>query len=49
MVVLPKSINAARIAENAKISSTSSLTLTMEEVDLPEEVTATGWDPRDQR
>ncbi len=49
MVVLPKSINAARIAENAKIFDFELDADAMKKLDSLEEGTATGWDPRDQR
>jgi diketogulonate reductase-like aldo/keto reductase len=49
MVVLPKSVNAARIAENAKVFDFELDAAAMKALDALEEGAATGWDPREQR
>ena len=49
MVVLPKSVNAARIAENAKVFDFELDADAMKALDALEEGAATGWDPREQR
>jgi methylglyoxal/glyoxal reductase len=48
MVVLPKSVNEARIAENAALDFTLDAAA-MSALDALEAGTATGWDPRTQR
>jgi diketogulonate reductase-like aldo/keto reductase len=48
-VVLPKSSNEARIAENADIFGFVLDPAAMAELDALEEGLATGWDPRDQK
>jgi diketogulonate reductase-like aldo/keto reductase len=48
LVVLPKSANAARIAENAEIFDFSLDAKGMAELDGLDEGLATGWDPRTQ-
>lgn len=49
MAVLPKSVNGARIAENAKIFDFVLGAEEMKKLDALEEGAATGWDPRQQR
>jgi diketogulonate reductase-like aldo/keto reductase len=49
MAVLPKSVNGARIAENAKIFDFELGAEEMKKLDALEEGAATGWDPRQQR
>jgi len=49
MVVLPKSVNDGRIAENAKIFDFELDTDAMHRLDALEEGAATGWDPRQQK
>ena len=48
MVVLPKSVNAARIAENADIFGCALEPREMRLLDDLEQWYATGWDPREQ-
>ena len=49
MVVLPKSVNEARIAENAKVFDFELDADAMQQLDALEEGAATGWDPRKQK
>ena len=49
MVVLPKSVNESRIAENAKIFDFELDAEAMKSLDALEAGAATGWDPRNQR
>jgi diketogulonate reductase-like aldo/keto reductase len=49
MVVLPKSVNEARIVENAKVFDFTLDADAMEQLDALEEGAATGWDPRKQK
>jgi diketogulonate reductase-like aldo/keto reductase len=49
MVVLPKSVNEARIAENAKVFDFQLDAGDMERLDALEEGAPTGWDPRKQK
>ena len=49
MVVLPKSVNPARIAENANIFDFQLDADAMQQLDTLEEGAATGWDPRKQK
>ena len=49
MVVLPKSVNEARIAENANVFDFELDADAMKKLDALEQGAATGWDPRDQR
>lgn len=49
MVVLPKSVHAKRIAENAAIFDFELPPETMSELDALEEGLVTGWDPRTER
>ncbi len=49
MVVLPKSVNEARIAENAKVFDFELGPDDMRRIDALDEGRATGWDPRDQK
>jgi diketogulonate reductase-like aldo/keto reductase len=49
MVVLPKSVNEARIAENAKVFDFELDADAMKKLDALEQGAATGWDPREQR
>jgi diketogulonate reductase-like aldo/keto reductase len=49
MVVLPKSINEGRIAENAKAFDFELDAVAMKRLDSLEEGAATGWDPRRQK
>lgn len=48
MVVLPKSVNPARIAENAKVFDFTLGADVMEQLDALEQGRPTGWDPREQ-
>ena len=48
-VVLPKSVNEPRIAENAALFDFTLDALAMAALDALEEGHATGWDPRNQR
>ena len=48
MVVLPKSVNAARIAENADVFGFALEPREMGLLDALEQGHATGWDPRQQ-
>lgn len=48
MIVLPKSVNAARIAENADVFGFALEPREMRLLDDLEQGHATGWDPRDQ-
>jgi diketogulonate reductase-like aldo/keto reductase len=48
MVILPKSANPTRIAENAKVFDFTLDDRAMAELDALEEGYATGWDPRTQ-
>lgn len=48
MVVLPKSVNASRIAENANIFGFALESQEMRALDDLEQGHATGWDPREQ-
>jgi diketogulonate reductase-like aldo/keto reductase len=49
LVILPKSVHAERIAENAKLFDFELDADAMKKLDALEEGTATGWDPRNQR
>ncbi len=49
MVVLPKSVNEGRIAENAALFDFALDADAMNRLDALEEGAATGWDPRQQR
>ena len=49
LVILPKSVHAERIDENAKLFDFSLDAQQMAKMDALEEGTATGWDPRNQR
>jgi diketogulonate reductase-like aldo/keto reductase len=49
MVVLPKSVNEARIAENAKVFDFELDSQSMKRLDALDEGAATGWDPRKQK
>jgi diketogulonate reductase-like aldo/keto reductase len=49
MVVLPKSVNEARIAENAKVFDFELDADAMQQLDALEAGAATGWDPRKQK
>jgi diketogulonate reductase-like aldo/keto reductase len=48
MVVLPKSVHAHRIEENARLFDFELDAATMAELDSLETGRATGWDPRTQ-
>jgi diketogulonate reductase-like aldo/keto reductase len=48
MIVLPKSVNPARIAENAKVFDFALEPREMRRLDDLEQGHATGWDPREQ-
>jgi methylglyoxal/glyoxal reductase len=49
MVVLPKSVNEGRIAENAKVFDFELDSQSVKRLDALDEGAATGWDPRKQR
>jgi diketogulonate reductase-like aldo/keto reductase len=49
LVILPKSVHAERIAENAKLFDFALDAPQMAKLDALEEGLATGWDPRNQR
>jgi diketogulonate reductase-like aldo/keto reductase len=49
MVVLPKSVNEKRIAENAAVFDFALDEAAMGKLDALEAGAATGWDPRQQR
>jgi len=49
MVVLPKSVNEGRIAENARVFDFDLDADAMQRLDALDEGAATGWDPRQQR
>lgn len=49
MVVLPKSVSEARIAENAKVFDFTLDADAMQQLDALEEGAPTGWDPRTQK